>query len=188
MIIADFVAISIVVVAGFIGYKVGVGRVLQKITGGLVGKIISVVVCYFIYGLVLELPFVKDLLDRFVQWVASSNSSIVRLLLYVRIDMIAYFLALYIVVQLMRKMVIALIGKILSLAPLVDKTLGVTLNLAFAVAVALIVMQLSFWIFGADGGLYGVLDGSLFGLDKLYLNNPLNSIIESLDVTHVLNN
>ncbi len=186
MVIADFVAISLVMVFAFIGYKIGVGKVLKFVTGGIVGKIISVFVCYLIYGLVLDIPFVKSLLDAFVNWISSSDSSFVKLLLYVRIDMIAYFAVLFLLVQLARKLVIAMLGKIFSLAPAIDKTLGVILNLAFIASIVLIVFQISFWLLGADGGLFPLLDGSLLGLDKLYVNNPLNSIIENLDVSGIV--
>lgn len=186
MLIADFIAISLVIVVAFIGYKTGVGNVLKFATGGIVGKIISVIVCYFIYGFILELPFVQNLLDAFVNWIASSDSSFVKLLLYIRIDMIAYFAVLFLLVQLARKLVISMLGAIFSLAPAVDKTLGVALNLAFISAVVLIVFQLSFWILGADGGLFPLLDGSLLGLDKLYVNNPLNSIIKNLDISGII--
>lgn len=186
MVIADFVAISLVIVFAFIGYKIGVGRVLKFATGGIIGKIISVVVCYFIYGFVLEIPFVKSLLEAFVNWISSSDSSFVKLLLYIRIDMIAYFAVLFFLVQIARKIVIALLGKIFSLAPVIDKTFGIVINLAFIVAIVLIVFQISYWVLGADGGLFPLLDGSLLGLDKLYLQNPLNSIIENLDISGIV--
>lgn len=179
MVIADFVAISLIIVAAFIGFKVGVGRVLNFVTSGIVGKIISIVACYFLYGLVLKLPFVQDLLDKFVAWISSSESAIVRLLLYIRIDMIAYFAVLFVIVQIIRKIIIKFIGKIFSLVPPVDKTLGVVLSLVFIIAAILILFQIVYLIFGAEGGLIGVLDGSLLGLDQIYINNPLNSIIDS---------
>ena len=100
--------------------------------------------------------------------------------------MIAYFAVLFFLVQIARKIVIALLGKIFSLAPVIDKTFGIVTNLAFIVAIVLIVFQVSYWVLGADGGLFPLLDGSLLGLDKLYLQNPLNSIIENLDVSGIV--
>lgn len=182
MVIADLVAMALILGVVVIGYKVGVGKVLAVVTGGIVGKIISVLVCYFLYGMILELPFVQNLLKAFVDWISASDSSFVKLLLYIRIDMIVYFVALFIVVQLIRKLVVILIGKALSIIPLVDKTFGILLSLVFFAALVLIAFQITFWITGAEGPLYKLLEGSLLGLDKLYQHNPLNSIIESFDL------
>jgi hypothetical protein len=93
--------------------------------------------------------------------------------------MIAYFAVLFVIVQILRKVVIKFIGKIFSLVPPVDKTLGVILGLVFVIAAVLILFQIVYLIFGANGGLRGVLDGSLLKLDQIYINNPLNSIIDS---------
>lgn len=182
MVVADLIVIALVVGVGALGYKVGVGKVLDVVTKGLVGKIISIVVCYFLYGMILELSFVQDLLKAFVEWISASESSFVKLLLYIRIDMIVYFAALFIVVQLLRKVIIFIIGKALSIIPVVDKTCGVVLSLAFLVALVILGFQIAYWIMGAEGVLSQWLEGSLFGLDNLYLHNPLNSIIESFDL------
>ena len=62
----------------------------------------------------------------------------------------------------------------------INKVLGVAIYLFLLLLLVLIVFQIAYYISGADGAFYKTFQGSLFGLDKIYLDNPLNSVIESI--------
>ena len=66
-----------------------------------------------------------------------------------------------------------------------NKLLGVFIYLFLLLLLVLIVFQIAYLIDGADGAIYQKTHGSLFGLDKLYLDNPLNKVIESIKMAFV---
>ena len=184
MITADVIALIAFLGCLFIGSAFGLGKVLGWITGGIVGKILAVVVCYFIYGVVLDFPFVQALMTKFVTALQEDGSFICKVLLAIRIDMIAFFAILFILVFSLRKSVVKLIDSIMSIdnkvISVLNRVLGVILLTAFVVIVALIIFQLIAWVSGTDGAFYKSLKGSAFGLDNVFTDNPLNSIFESI--------
>ena len=62
----------------------------------------------------------------------------------------------------------------------INKTFGVVLMCAFMVVLVLVAFQVLFWLTGMEGGVYAFLEGSKFGIDKLYASNPLNALIENV--------
>ena len=73
MILADWIAIAVVAAFILIGALVGFGKGLKFFTGGIFGIIISILVCYLVGGLVLEIPFVHDILEKFIQALTDKN-------------------------------------------------------------------------------------------------------------------
>ena len=57
------------------------------------------------------------------------------------------------------------------------KELGITNH---EVSALTFFLQIIAWISGTDGGFYESLQGSVFGLDKIFTDNPLNSVFESI--------
>jgi hypothetical protein len=187
MILADFIAIGAVLLFTLIGAGIGFGRYLDILTRGIIGKIISVIVCYFLFGIVLDWGFVQDLLSKFVGYLQSNDNFICNILLKIRIDLIVFAIVLFIVVQILRKIATALVCNIFEIdffaIRLVNKLLGVVLSLATLVILALIVLQLLTYG-GAETvqNITNSLSGSAFGLDKLFVENPLNSILHSINL------
>ena len=101
-----------------------------------------------------------------------------------RIELVAVAVALYFVVRLALKLMVKLVSAIMSadnaLMSFINKTLGVVLSLAFTTIIVLLVFQVLFWVSGQDGGAYQALSQTFLKLDRLYLNNPLNAIIDSI--------
>ena len=187
MITADYITILVFIAFVFLGAFIGFGRGLQLVTHGFVGSAISIVACYFIYGLVLDWPFVQSLIAKFVEFMQSQDTKLCDFLLTIRIDMIAFFVVLFLIVQLIRKLAISLIRSFFeldfSIMRITNKVLGIALSLFILTSIALIAFQIITW--AGDGAIQSVLsvfEGSALGLDKLFLSNPLNSIIESLNL------
>ena len=184
MIRADLIALVIILASLTLGALRGFGKVLKLVTGGTVGKAISLVVCYFLYGVVLDWQFVRDFMAMFITKLSESGNVFFKLLLTVRIDMIAVAVLLFFAIQALRRLVVALIAEIVEIdffpMKIVNRLGGAALLLAFAAMLSLIGLQICAWVSGVEGTVYQSLVGSRFGLDQLFLNNPVNSIFESV--------
>lgn len=179
----DIITIAVIVVTAILGLGLGFGRGIRALSRGWFGKIISLAVCYLFFGLVLKIPFVSDLLDKFVAWLDGGNWFL-RLLKTIRIDLIVFALVLYLIVRMLLKLVASIVGSVFELdnpvVKIVNKILGVAIYLFMLLLLVLVVFQVAYYIGGANGVVYQKIEGSMFGLDKLYLNNPLNNVIDSI--------
>ena len=184
----DLITLGVIMLTALIGAISGFGNGLKFFARGWLGRIISIIICYFLFGLVLKIPFVQDLLQKFVATL-DGEKWYLKILKYVRIDMIVFAVVLFFAVQLVKKLVVSLIDGLFSInTPFIrvlNKLLGVFIYLFLLLLLVLIVFQIAYLIDGADGAIYQKTHGSLFGLDKLYLDNPLNMVIESIKMAFV---
>ena len=184
MITADVIAIVAFCVCVLLGSAIGFGKSLRLFTGGTFGRIISVVICYFLFGIVLSWGFVQELLVKFTNALQGNGSWWAKALLAIRIDLIVFALVLFIVVQMLRRLVVHLIAGVMEsdnkVISVFNRILGVVFLLVFIIMVTLIVFQIIAWIDGTNGGFYDGLSGSAFGLDKIFCDNPLNAIFKNI--------
>ena len=110
MVLMDFVLISAILGFAALGVMLGFGRSLRFLTMGLGGVIISVVVCYFVFGALLSIGFVSNALAAFRQALADNGSGFCSFLLTIRIDIIVYAIILFVIVQLIRTLIVYLIA------------------------------------------------------------------------------
>ena len=184
MVVMDFVIIGVALLFIILGLVLGFGKILEIFTSGIFGIIISIVVCYFIFGMVMNIPFVQTLLAKFVAKVSGSENAFVKLLLKIRIDAIALGIVLFILVQIVRIIIVAIIKGVMEaespVMKFINKTLGVIVNVGIAIALMLIVFQIIYMVQGTEGNVYAAMEGSFFRLDKLYTHNPLNAMVDNL--------
>ena len=184
MITADVVAIILTFAFFAGGLLLGFGKTLKLITSGLIGKIISVIVCYFLFGIVLYLPFVQNLLDKLVFALKENGNFICKILLFIRLDLIVFAFALFIFVQILRKWAVALLKGFFEIDTkpmrVINKVLGAVLGLASLAVFTLVAFQIIAWAGGTDGEFYQSLSGSVFKLDEIFKNNPVNSIFQTI--------
>lgn len=184
MMTADTVVLIVMGACLLFGALFGFSRGLKWFTSGVFGVAISVVVTYFLLGVVLEWGFVKTLMEKLVAALASSDSWICDLLLNLRADIIVVTAILFTIVQILRMIVVSVIAKIMEsdnkVMRVLNSLLGVVFFIAFAIIMLLVVFQIIAWINGIEGTFYQGLVGSAFGLDVIFRENPLNSIIESI--------
>ena len=184
MITADIIVLITILFCLVGGAALGFGRWLKILTGGVVGKIISVVICYFLFGIVLDWPFVKALTQKITDTLQADGSWICQVLLIIRLDLIAFGALLFVIVQILRKFVVYLIANVMQVdnkvIRIINRVLGIVLLTAFMAILTLVVFQVVAWVMGTEGGFYQSLQGSVFGLDKIFIDNPLNSVIESI--------
>ena len=187
MITADVVALIALLCCLVFGSAFGFGKGLRFFTGGVFGRIIAVVICYFLFGVVLNWGFVQTLLTKFTDMLSENGSWICNFLLNIRIDLIVFGFALFVVVQILHRLVVCIVSNVMEIKnkaiSVINRILGIALFVAFAVISMLIVFQVIAWVSGTDGEFYMNLQGSVFGLDKLFVQNPLNSVFENIRVT-----
>ena len=184
MITADVIFLITIVFCFVGGSALGFGRWLKILSGGTIGKIISVIICYFLFGIILDWYFVRAFMQKITASLQEDGSWICKVLLAIRLDMIVFAAVLFVVVQILRKFIVYLIANVMQIdnkaISVANRILGVILLTVFAAIVMLIVFQVVAWVMGTDGGFYQGLQGSVFGLDKIFTDNPLNSVFESI--------
>lgn len=179
MIIADWVAVGAVALFILFGLLAGFGKGLKFFTGGIFGVIISVFVCYCLGGLILKLQFVQDLLDKFRDvWAGGKAAGVLN---KIHLDLIVYYIALFIVIQIIRVIVVAVLKHLLEIDmvvfKIINKILGALFFLAILIFLTLTVFQIISWVGGETARDFEkLLEGSFFKLDKLFENNPLLSL------------
>lgn len=180
MVLYDYILIGLIALGCIIGVTVGFGKGLSILTKGLRGMIISVIICYFIFGALLNLGFVSGLLESFRNTLNENGSGFCGFLLTIRVDYIVYGVALFIIVQILRKIFVALIDKGCSIdntgVKIINRIFGVILSLAVMAIVILLAMQVYGIISGVSEESTKIFEGSLFKLDYVFTNNPLNGI------------
>lgn len=184
MITADIIVIIAFVACIVLGSMFGFGKALRLFTGGAFGVVISIVICYFLFGVVLSWGFVQTLLNKFTTALQDNGSWFCNFLLTIRIDLIVFALVLFFIVQMLRRLVVYIIAHVLEtdnkFISVLNRILGVVFLIAFAIVLMLIVFQIIAWVSGTDGGFYNSVQGSVFGLDKMFVDNPLNAVFESI--------
>ena len=182
MILADYIFIGAAIIFGILGLTVGFGKFLGWLTSGIRGILISVLVCYLIFGFVLSLGFVQNLLDLFKEKLAASDAGFVKFHLTIRIDVIVLALVLFGIVQIVRKIIVKILESVMEadnvVMKAINKTLGMVLAFAIFLGLMLVVGQIVYAVQGETGEIYASLQGSFFRLDELYLVNPMTSIIK----------
>ena len=174
--------IGIYILAVVVGLFFGFGKVLEVVAKGLVGKIVAVFITYTIFGLVLELSFVQSALLTLTTFLGEKGA-IGKVLLATRIELVVLAVVLYFAVRFVLKLMVELVSAIMSadnkIMIFINKTLGVALSLAFVTIIVLLVFQILFLTTGTSGAVYQALSQTFLKLDKLYVNNPLNAIVDS---------
>lgn len=180
MLIADIIVLVGCIVFVLIGALVGFGKGLKFFTSGIFGVIISVFVCYLVYGFVLNLGFVRSLLDRFNEWLAG-RGSVGTFFSDIHIDRVLLAVVLFVIVQILRVIIVKIIKSVVEINVLpikiINRILGIVFFFAVAIAILLIVFQIVAWVGGTTASDFAnKLSGSVFKLDVLFQKNPLTSM------------
>lgn len=190
MILADIIAIILVALFCLLGLWLGLSKGLVLFTRGIFGLIISIFFCYTFGGLILGIEpvgnFVMDLHNSM-----EAKGGFLGFLAMIRTEIIVYYIALFIVVTLLRVLVVRLIKNILEIDNVVfkviNKVTGVIFFLAMLVLLWLVAFQIIYALEGAGLVSFGAnLKGSFFALDKVYENNPLIAFIKIIKLEYVI--
>ncbi len=181
MILADYIILSLVIGMGLVGLFLGFGRSLRILTKGIIGILISIVNCYFLFGLVVHIGFVETFMNFIVQSLKNNSNWFCDFLVLIHIEMITVGVILFFLITIVKKIIVMLISKATesenTVLKVINKTLGAVLGVVVFIIVGLIVMQITYAIKGTE---LTFLQNSFFGLDKIYLNNPMVEIIDRI--------
>jgi hypothetical protein len=183
MVLADWIILGILLVCVLIGAIVGFGGVLKFFTSGIFGIIISIIVCYFFYGLVYNLQLTQDLLAKFILVLQNADNFFCNLLIKIHIEIVVLVLAMFIIVQILRKIIVSILKHVFEInngfVRFINKLFGIFLMVALAAMFALIAFQIVSWIGGNTAADFAAkLDGSFLKLDVVFANNPLVKMFE----------
>lgn len=183
MLAIDWIAIAVVVICALIGVLLGFGKLLKIFTGGLIGVIISIVVTYFFFGVVSSWGFVQDLMGMLIGAMQNANNGFVNFLLNIGIEKIILAVAMFIIVQIVRIIIVSIIKGIAEIDNPVMKVINRVLGLVFMLAVMCMIVLLIFHVIALIGGgtaenFTNYVNGSVFKIDWIFANNPLRFIIE----------
>lgn len=178
--IVDWLALGIILLSALIGLMLGFGKLLKMFTGGIFGIIISVVVTYFLIGVVASWPFVQALMGKLSDTMQASGSGFVKFLYRISTPKIILGIILFIIVQILRIIIVKVIKGVAEIDnPVINafnRIGGMIIMLGVICMLALIVFQIVFWIGGDTAVSFkNYLTGAL-RLDWVFDNNPLRYI------------
>lgn len=184
MVTADWIALGVIVVAALLGLLLGFGKCLKFFTGGIFGFVISLVVVYFFLGVVSGWPFVRDLMAKLHETMVNANNGFVDFLIKIGIEKIILAVATFIVVQIARIIIVAIVKNVVETRNVVmrsvNKFFGMVFMLAVVVMITLIVFQIVAWVGGESAERFcNDLTGA-FRLELVFKNNPLNWLFKSI--------
>ncbi|MCM1545827.1 MAG: hypothetical protein NC033_02205 [Clostridiales bacterium] len=183
--VIDWVAIGVVLGAIAIGTLLGFGKQLKIFTGGIIGVLISLVVTYFSIGVVASWGFVQDIMLKLHNAMAGADNAFVNFLIKIGIEKIILGIALFIIIQIIRVIIVNIIKGVMEADNVVLKTINRVAGAVFMLAVACMVTLIVFHIIQLIGGntagnFHQSISGSVFKLDWVYENNPLRFIVQKI--------
>ncbi len=186
--VIDWIAIAVVLGSLAIGTLLGFGKQLKIFTGGIIGVLISIVVTYFCFGVVSSWGFVQDIMLRLHEAMENANNGIVDILIKIGIEKIILAVALFIIIQVIRVIIVNIIKGVFEADNVVLRTINRLIGALFMLAVAVMVTLLVFHIIQLIGGgtaesFKENISGSVFKLDWVYENNPLRFIFRKIGET-----
>lgn len=182
--LVDWIFIGIAVVSLLLGALLGFGKLLKIFTSGIIGVLISIVVTYFLLGIVASWVFVQDLLAKLLGVIQNGNNGFTDFLIKIGIEKIILAVGIFIVVQILRVIIVHIIKSIVEIDNKVVKVInrvgGAIFALAIAVALTLIVFHIVKWVGGESAENFrNGLEG-LFHMHLVYDYNPLGSIVDQI--------
>lgn len=180
MVTADWIAIAILVVALGLGALLGLGKWLKFFTSGVFGIIISIVICYFIGGGILQLGFVQELLSKFASLWSNNGGFGYSLLTKIHLEIIVFYIVLFILVQIVRVLLVKIIQKGLeaNVKPIkvVNRVLGAVFAFVIIFFLGMLVLWIVAWVGGDTASSWEAYFEHSGFLGALYRNNPIAGI------------
>lgn len=180
--IVDWITLGIILLVAIIGLLLGFGKCLKIFTSGIFGVIISVVVTYFLIGIVGSWGFVQELLGKFTQALTDNGSGFCMFLKTIGIESIVLAVALFIIVQILRIIIVNIVKGIAEadnvVIKAINKFLGLVFALAFFAMLALVIFQIIYLIGGETSENFRQYLTGAFKINYIYDNNPLRVIAD----------
>lgn len=192
MIIADWVVIGLIIFFCLIGFIAGFGRGLKFFTSGFFGFIISIIICYCLGGFIFRFAVIQELIGKLNTLLINKNNTVCKILLTIRIDMIAYYVSLFIIVSIIRIILVSIIKSLVEVENVFFKFINRTLGMVLFVFVLAVLVLFVFNIINIIGGTTEAnfcskyLVGSKLKLDVILEKRLLMEIIEFIKIKLVI--
>ena len=178
----DWIIIVLILLFCVLGMLFGFGKGLKFFTGGIIGIIISIFICYALGGIIYNIGFVAKALDSFRNSLAGKGNTFCNILLKIQIDIIVYYVALFIVVTILRIIIVRILKNIFEIENVVIIIINKFFGVILFVGAFFVLLLLAFFVIGLIGGsteanLLVKISDSKIGLDWLYGHNPFMKII-----------
>lgn len=184
MLTIDWIVLAVLAASAVLGMLFGFGKLLKFFTGGIVGFIISIFVVYFFTGIASGWGFVKELMERLHTVMEEADNGFVDFLMDIGIEKIILYVALFIIAQIIRIIIVNIIKGIVEMNNPVMKVINKFFGLVFLIAVVccltLIVFQIVHAIGGETAENFRQSITGTFRLEWVFDNNPLNALFEKL--------
>lgn len=177
MILADWIMLGVIVAVIVLGLIVGFSGCLKFFTSGVFGVVISVIVTYFLLGIVSSWQFVTDLFARLNATMSISEAAANV------IDQIILAVILFIIVQILRILAVKAVVSMFEIdngaVKVINRVIGVVSVACIVAILGLLAFQIIYWVGGTSADqVSAALADSKFGLGWLYENNPLRSFTQ----------
>lgn len=184
--IVDIIVIVLLALFILIGLICGFGKGLKLFTRGVFGIFISVVACYIVGATVLSIGSVGTAIQG-INAKMSGGGSVGRTLATMHVEIAAYYLVFFAVIQLVRLAVSHIVVGIFEADSGIIKIINAPLGGVFFFGVFVILTLLTFQIIYAIGDPIAAtvvthLSKSVLKLDFIYANNPLLLVINLIKV------
>ncbi len=177
----DWIFLAALLGVAALGAVLGFGKVLKFVTGGPVGVVISVILCYCFGGMILDLPFVSALLAKLASTWAS-----VGWLNTIHLEIIIYYIVLFMLATLLRILLVRLLKGLVETDVLVmriiNKVLGAALFVVFGFLIMLSVFQVIEFIGGSvqSDFYFGLAQNANAIVRPIYDWNPMKGLTDFL--------
>lgn len=184
MLTIDWIVLAVLAISAILGMFLGFGKLLKFFTGGIVGFIISIFAVYFFTGIVSGWGFVKELMEKLHGVLVEADNGFVDFLMDIGIEKIILYVALFIIAQIIRIIIVGIIKSIVEInnpvMKAINKFFGLVLMIAAVCCITLIVFQIVYAIGGETAENFRQQITGTFRLEWVFDNNPLNSLFEKL--------
>lgn len=178
----DWIFLGALLIVMILGALLGFGKVLSLfVLNKFVRIVLAVFVCYTFGGMILSIPAMNQLLADL-----ASNWASVEFLTKIHLEIIIYYVVLFIITMLIVWIVSKILNGISEIdvlpVKIINKIFGAILLGAFAIALLLLVFQIIGWIGGETSKNFLVTlqtDANAI-VRPLYEQNPLSQWVERL--------
>ena len=180
---ADWIFLAVILVGIVLGALLGFGKLLAFFTNKVFGKITSIFVCYTFGGMFLSIGFIQD----FLAWIASlwstTDNFFCNFLTKIHPEVLIFYIILFIAIYWILKLLALLAKSILEIKvkplKIINAVGGALMLTATFLLLWLLVFQIIFWVGGQTAtDMLQSMQPSFFGLDKMFLYNPLLGIVQ----------
>lgn len=179
----DWIFLGVLLIMGGVGALVGFGKGLRLMTHGRLGiifsTIICIILCYLFGSMILDIPFVGQLLaDLAAKWAH------IGFFVKIRLEIIIFYVALFILMMIVFSLIILIVSRVAesdnTVIKVFNKIGGAIIFIAMAFLLTFFVFQIIHWIGNTTAANFEqtLLTNAKAIVLPLYKANPMNGLVD----------